>query len=58
MGDNIIEGNAIFMLSLKFLTMGLCYILSPFIAPIGLIVLYFLQRKNIKIEQEKLNNTL
>jgi|GEM_PF-4319571 len=52
MGDNVIIGNVFFMLFWKFLTMMLCYGASPFIAPIGIVLLYFLQKKNIVTEIE------
>ncbi|EDQ6555061.1 hypothetical protein S675_003253 [Salmonella enterica subsp. enterica] len=45
MGDNVFFGNAIFMLAIKFTTMALCWGLSIFIAPIGLVYLYFYHTK-------------
>ena len=52
MGDNVIISNVFLMLGWKFITIGICYGASPFIAPIGLVLLYFLKRKNIETEIE------
>ena len=41
MGDNLIFLNAFIMLFLKLMTMVLCFSFAIFIAPIGLIYLYF-----------------
>lgn len=41
MGNNVFYGEASRMLFYKFVTMMLCWLLSIFIAPIGLIYLYF-----------------
>ena len=40
MGDNFIIANAILFMFVKLFTMGLCWSLSVFIAPIGFIYLY------------------
>nr|WP_221292395.1 hypothetical protein [Herbaspirillum sp. SJZ102] len=40
MGDNVFYVNAILMLVVKLFMMGLCWFLSPVIAPIGLLYLY------------------
>ncbi|MDO4698860.1 MAG: hypothetical protein Q4A60_09380 [Pasteurellaceae bacterium] len=52
LGDNIIIGNAIIMLIIKIITMALCWGLAVFIAPIGLIYLYFYHSKQEKLEQQ------
>lgn len=52
MGDNVIISNIIPALIFKFFTMTFCFYLAPFIAPVGLVLLYFLQRKNTKTEIE------
>lgn len=41
MGSNIFFVNAIFMLVVKFITMALCWSFAIFIAPIGLLYLYY-----------------
>lgn len=49
-GDNVFIVNAFFMLWVKLITMFLCWALSVFIAPIGLIWLYFYNNKISKVE--------
>ncbi|HHW7568648.1 TPA: hypothetical protein ACU21S_001991 [Mannheimia haemolytica] len=51
-GNNVFFANAILVLIVKLFTMILCYIFAIFIAPIGLIYLYFYHTK-----QEKLHNS-
>lgn len=51
LGDNVFFVNAPLMLITKLITMAICFIFSIFIAPIGLIYLYFYHSK-----QEKLQN--
>lgn len=51
LGENVFLVNAVFLLTAKFITMALCFFFSIFIAPIGLIYLYFYHSK-----QEKLQN--
>jgi hypothetical protein len=41
MGNNVFYGEATSMLWFKFITMMLCWLLSIFIAPLGLVYLYF-----------------
>ncbi len=41
MGNNVFFVNALFMLLVKFITMFICWMLSIFIAPLGLAYLYF-----------------
>lgn len=41
MGDNVFFGSAIFMMLVKFLTMTICWAFAVFIAPFGLVYLYF-----------------
>lgn len=45
MGENIFFINAIVMLTVKVITMCLCWIFSVFIAPVGLIYLYYYHSK-------------
>lgn len=45
LGDNIFFVNSILALFIKFITMLLCYIFAIFIAPIGLVYLYFYHSK-------------
>ena len=51
LGNNVFFVNAPLMLVTKLITMAICFIFSIFIAPIGLIYLYFYHSK-----QEKLQN--
>lgn len=51
-GDNVFIVNAIFMLSVKFSTMAMCWIFSPFIAPLGMLYLYFYYTKQEKENSE------
>ncbi len=41
MGDNVFWVNAFMMLTVKFVTIALCWSLAIFIAPVGLVYLYF-----------------
>lgn len=45
MGENVFFINAIVMLMAKVITMCLCWIFSIFIAPVGLIYLYYYHSK-------------
>lgn len=45
MGENVFFVNAILMLVVKFFTMVLCWAFAIFIAPIGLLYLYFYHSK-------------
>lgn len=40
-GENTFYVNALFMLFVKYLTMGTCWAMAIFIAPIGLMYLYY-----------------
>lgn len=51
LGDNVFFVNVPLMLVTKLITMAICFVFSIFIAPIGLIYLYFYHSK-----QEKLQN--
>lgn len=44
-GENVFFVNIVVMLMTKYLTMGLCWAFSPFIAPIGLLYLYWRHTK-------------
>jgi len=44
-GDNIFIHNAMFMLIFKFITMFLCWAFAIFIAPVGLLYLYYVNSK-------------
>lgn len=46
MGDNILITNVIIALPVKFITMSVCWLYAIFIAPLGLIFLYFYHRKS------------
>lgn len=46
MGDNVVIANAIFLLFWKIMIMCLCYVFAVFIAPIGLLYLYYYHSKN------------
>ncbi|MCL1860244.1 MAG: hypothetical protein FWG52_01740 [Proteobacteria bacterium] len=52
-GDNIFIGNAIVMLITKFITMFLCWGFAIFIAPIGLLYLYFYHSRQEREEQSE-----
>ncbi|WP_185714592.1 hypothetical protein [Campylobacter rectus] len=45
-GDNIFFVNAVYLLVAKFMTMLICWSFAVFIAPFGLIYLYFYHTKN------------
>lgn len=51
-GDNVFVVNALFMLSVKFITMAICWIFSPFIAPLGMLYLYFYYTKQEKEDSD------
>jgi len=53
LGENGFLVNAILMLIVKFFTMAICWIFSVFIAPIGLIYLYFYHSKQEKQAQQE-----
>ena len=46
LGENTFFVNALLMLVVKFLTMAMCWGMAVFIAPVGLIYLYFYHSKN------------
>lgn len=50
LGDNVFFVNSLLMLTIKMITIIICWIFSVFIAPIGLIWLYFYHNKNNRIE--------
>lgn len=41
MGDNVFYLNALIMLFFKFMTIAMCWVFAIFIAPVGLLYLYF-----------------
>ncbi len=45
-GDNVFFVNAVYLLVAKFMTMLICWSFAVFIAPLGLIYLYFYHTKN------------
>lgn len=47
MGENMFVVNALFMLVIKLFTMALCWCLAIFIAPVGLLYLYYHHSKSI-----------
>lgn len=47
-GDNLFVINAVLMLITKFLTMLLCWSFAVFIAPVGLVYLYFHHSKDVR----------
>jgi hypothetical protein len=48
-GNNVFYVNALVMLFVKYLTMGLCWCFALFIAPLGLIYLYFRHSKQERL---------
>ena len=55
LGDNVFFGNAVLMLTTKFITMMLCFMFAIFIAPIGLTYLYFYHSKQEKLQNQTQN---
>ena len=53
LGDNLFAVNALIMLLVKFITMAMCYVLAFFIAPVGLLYLYFYHSKQEKLALEQ-----
>ncbi|MNG09819.1 hypothetical protein D3C84_932550 [compost metagenome] len=45
MGDNLFFVNALVMLMVKLFTMFLCWAFAIFVAPVGLLYLYFHHRR-------------
>ncbi|TYA28401.1 hypothetical protein FXB70_00230 [Aggregatibacter actinomycetemcomitans] len=54
-GDNIFITDALFMMTVKLITMAICYFFALFISPIGLIWLYFYYSKQEKIANQSEN---
>lgn len=52
LGDNVFFVNAILMLVTKLIMMFACYMFAIFIAPLGLLYLYFHHSKQEKLNQE------
>ena len=52
MGENVFFVNALIMLFVKFITMMLCWLVAIFIAPIGLLYLYFHHSKRMASQGE------
>ena len=52
LGNNVFFVNAPLMLVTKLITMAICFIFSIFIAPIGLIYLYFYHSKQEKLQDQ------
>lgn len=46
MGDNILITNTVLFLGVKIFTMIVCWLCAVFIAPIGLLFIYFYQKKS------------
>lgn len=45
MGDNVFVVNALLMLFVKLITMAFCWAFAIFVAPVGLLYLYFYHRR-------------
>ncbi len=52
LGNNLFVLPAIIMLFTKFITMTMCFILSPLIAPLGLAWLYWYHSRQERLESE------
>ncbi len=52
MGDNVFFGSAFIMMGVKLITMLLCWVFAIFIAPVGLLYLYFHHTKQEKLHQK------
>ncbi len=50
LGNNIFFVDSLFMLLVKFFTMSMCWVFSIVLFPIGLLFIYFYQRKEAKKE--------
>lgn len=46
LGDTVIFGNILLVMITKYITMAICWTAAVFIAPIGLLYLYFYHTKN------------
>ncbi|KSP11755.1 hypothetical protein AW889_01515 [Pseudomonas aeruginosa] len=46
MGNNVFFGNALVMMIAKAFTMVLCWAFAIFVAPVGLLYLYFYHRRS------------
>jgi hypothetical protein len=46
-GNNVFFGNAIMMMTVKLMTMVMCWSMAIFIAPVGLVYLYFYHRRAV-----------
>ena len=46
-GNNMFFGNAIMMMTVKLMTMAMCWSMAIFIAPVGLVYLYFYHRRAV-----------
>jgi len=46
LGDNVLFGSVFIVVIAKYITMAICYMFAMFIAPIGLIYLFFYHNKN------------
>jgi hypothetical protein len=44
-GDNVFWGSALVMLGMKLITMLMCFVMGPLLAPLGLAYLYLINRK-------------
>ncbi|WP_238529644.1 hypothetical protein [Aggregatibacter actinomycetemcomitans] len=54
-GNNIFITDVLFMMTVKLITMAICYFFALFISPIGLIWLYFYYSKQEKIANQSEN---
>lgn len=52
MGESVFFVNVLLILSITFITMMLCWLLAIFIAPLGLLYLYFYHSKQIARQNE------
>jgi len=51
-GNNVFISSALFMLAVKLLMMVVCFFCAIFIAPVGLVYLYFYHTKQAQQEQQ------
>ena len=56
LGDNILIFNAAIMMFFKLFVIIICFIMAMFIAPVGMLYLYFHHSKHDKIAQEEPEN--
>ncbi|MGF1803792.1 hypothetical protein L4C31_00885 [Aliivibrio sifiae] len=52
LGDTVLFGNVFLMVAMKYITMGICWSAAIFVAPIGLVYLYFYHTKKTNKQRQ------